>query len=76
MSTFQAQNDKLQVTMKTHLIDDLGAFGIWEDDYGTFFESRITRISRALSKKIINQKSVEQLEAYEDIDESERTENL
>jgi hypothetical protein len=75
MTTFRDQNEKLDETMQTHLIDDLDAFGIWEDDYGKFFESRITRISEELSRRIISQNTDDQLEIYEDIEEPETVEN-
>lgn len=40
-------NNVLEKTMKTHLIDDLEDYGIWNDDYETFLDKR--------SKKIINE---------------------
>src|SRR5690606_33688299 len=39
MEAFKNQNALINETMKTHLISDLEAFGIWEDDYTKFFES-------------------------------------
>ena len=39
--------------MKSHLIDDLDEFGIWEDDYETFLDRRAASISRELKKLII-----------------------
>ena len=61
--------------MKTHLIVDLNEFGIWDDDYGKFFENRIKAISEELGKRIISQKTEVPLEHYEDIEESEEIEN-
>ena len=38
--------------MKTHLIDDLEAFGIWTDDYEQFLDKRSRAISRELKKRL------------------------
>lgn len=75
MTTFNSQNDQLIETMKTHLIDNLEEFGVWEDNYGKFFENRIKVISEELGKRIISQKANEPLEKYEDIEETEEVEN-
>lgn len=75
MSTFNDQNSELEDTMKTHLIHDLEEFGIWEDDYGKFFDRRIQAISDELCSRIITQNSEERLERYEDIEETEEIEN-
>ena len=71
MNSFMNNNNDLENTMRTHLIDDLNEFGIWDNDYNKFFEQRIKRISEELSKRIISQKADERLEVYEDIDEEE-----
>jgi len=72
MAQLAEQNEKLEDTMKTHLIDDVNEFGIWEDDYGKFFNKRINIISQELSKKIISQEvATKELEVYEDVDEQE-----
>lgn len=72
MKTFDRQNEDLKKTMKSHLID-IDKDGIWENDYDTFYHSRLKRISRALNKFIIPQENVSEksLEIYEDIDEPE-----
>lgn len=75
MGTFKNQNPQIDDTMKTHLIDDLDEFGIWDDDYASFFENRIKAISHELDKRIINQKSDENLEHYEDLEETVMMEN-
>ncbi|MBM7572567.1 DUF262 domain-containing protein [Aquibacillus albus] len=54
MQTFKKDNDKLIETMQTHLINDIDNFGIWDDDYDTFFEKRAEVVSEELEKKIIN----------------------
>ncbi|WP_294200655.1 DUF262 domain-containing protein, partial [uncultured Chryseobacterium sp.] len=55
MKKFIKQNDNIDNTMKTHLIDDLDAFGILENDYDKFFEKRSEMISNELKKRIIEQ---------------------
>ena len=52
MKEFEEQNPNLQDTMRTHLIDDLSEFGVWEDDYETFLEARSERIVEELNKRI------------------------
>lgn len=53
MRKFSRQNSDLNETMKTHLINDLDAFGIWEDDYEKFFHQRAKVLSREMKKRII-----------------------
>lgn len=36
--------------MKTHLIPDLEKFGIWDDDYDTFFKERAKLVSEEIKK--------------------------
>jgi hypothetical protein len=55
MSRFRDINPNLKATMKTHLIEDLDAFGIWDDDYDKFFDERAKAVSCELSKRIIKQ---------------------
>lgn len=38
--------------MKTHLIDDIDAYGIWNDDYYTFIECRGQRVLKELKKRL------------------------
>ncbi len=40
MESFAKKNKKLKETMKTHLIDDLDAYGVWDDNYSAFIEHR------------------------------------
>ncbi len=75
MKTFQSQNNTLKSTMKTHFID-IDKDGIWENDYDKFYQNRLTRITKALSKFIIQQEvTLEELEVYDDIEEPEDIEN-
>lgn len=55
MAKFMKQNDEIDDTMKTHLINDLEKFGVLENDYEKFFEKRIKAISKELKKRIIKQ---------------------
>jgi hypothetical protein len=68
MKTFFKKNDELEKTMKTHFID-IEKDGIWDNDYDTFYHSRLKRITKALSKFIIKQEIEGELEVYEDIEE-------
>lgn len=55
MSRFREINPILDSTMKTHLIDDLTLFGVWNDNYDLFLEERAKAVSRELQKRIIKQ---------------------
>ncbi|PID04564.1 MULTISPECIES: DUF262 domain-containing protein [unclassified Sporosarcina] len=57
MKTFERQNIDLNTAMKTHLIDDLSTYGIWDNDYVAFFDKRAEKISQELQKRIIIQKT-------------------
>ena len=52
MDDFDQINPELSVTMKTHMIDDLNDYGIWEDDYEQFIEKRSERIFEELSQRL------------------------
>ena len=62
MRKFIRQNDDIETTMKSHLINDLEAFGVLDNDYDKFFEKRIKAIHKELKKRIIHQDSDEQTE--------------
>lgn len=70
MKDFFKKNEDIQETMKSHLID-LEKDGIWENDYDSFYDNRLERITKKLQKFIIVQESKEELEVYEDVDEIE-----
>lgn len=55
MKKFIRQNENIDKTMKTHLINNLEKFGVLENDYEKFFEQRLKAISRELKKRIIKQ---------------------
>ncbi|MEJ6482097.1 DUF262 domain-containing protein [Nostoc punctiforme UO1] len=55
MTKFQEINHDLETTMKTHLIENLDTFGIWNDDYEQFLSERAKVVSREISKRIIKQ---------------------
>ena len=54
MKKFQQENDELDQTMKTHLIPDLEKFGIWDDDYDTFFKERAELVSKEIKKRLLD----------------------
>lgn len=54
MNDFKKKNLQLDDVMKTHLID-LNQYGVWDDNYDTFFEKRAEKISEELSKRLIPQ---------------------
>jgi len=55
MSKFKKDNPELELSMKSHLINDLNDFGIWEDDYDAFFENRAKLVNKELKKRLIKQ---------------------
>lgn len=55
MENFEHENPNLENTMKTHLIMNLDKFGIWNNDFDTFFNERANVVSRELEKRIIKQ---------------------
>ncbi|WP_027393524.1 GmrSD restriction endonuclease domain-containing protein [Aquimarina latercula] len=72
MNEFKDCNAQLNETMNTHLIDDINGFGIWNDNYEQFFNSRLNRISKELTKRIIPQEADKtELLIYQDIDNLE-----
>lgn len=52
MRKFKNQNSNLDKTMKTHFIDDLSEFGVWENNYKKFLEKRSSKIIKELKKRI------------------------
>ncbi len=71
MSKFQKHNPELDETMKTHLINDLEAFGIWDDDYEKFINSRAKALSKEIRKRIIAQDVDRTMEAEISHDDEE-----
>jgi hypothetical protein len=59
MAEFTKQNDEIEATMKTHLIN-LEKDGVWDDDYRKFFEHRCETKSKELRKRIIS-REIDQL---------------
>lgn len=55
MKQFAKINDDLENAMKSHLINDLVGFGVWENDYDSFFEERAKQVSKEIVKRIIKQ---------------------
>jgi len=54
MRRFQKSNPFLDRTMKTHIID-LDKFGVWDNDFETFFWNRCHTISRRLRRRVIRE---------------------
>ena len=52
MKPFQKSNKHLEDTMKSHLIDDLENFGVWENDYGKFIDARGQRVLKELHERL------------------------
>ena len=71
---FKKTNQRLEDAMRTHLIDDLEAFGIWENNYSKFFNKRAKAVSDFLTNRIISQdidKQEKQRKIIDDIEETE-----
>ena len=66
MKKFIRQNENIEETMKTHLINDLEKFGVLANDYDNFFNQRLKAISKELKKRIIEQETDKMYQA-EDI---------
>jgi hypothetical protein len=72
MAEFSKQNDEIQATMRTHLIN-LDKDGVSEDDYRKFFEHRCEAMSKELRRRIIP-REIDQLGQainQDDLEESE-----
>jgi len=52
LKKFKETNKKLDSTMETHLIDNLGEYGVWEDNYDKFLDKRTERVTEELRKRI------------------------
>ena len=49
---FSQENRKIGETMRTHLIEDLKEYGVYEDDYDRFLEKRARAVLRKLRKRL------------------------
>jgi len=52
MKEFKVGNRDLAQTMRTHLIDDMDAYGVWLDDYEAFIEQRGTRVMEEIKERL------------------------
>ncbi|HDY89100.1 MAG TPA: DUF262 domain-containing protein [bacterium] len=52
MAKFKRTNPELNETMKTHLIDNMEEFGVWENDYDKFLDKRTEKIVDELRKRV------------------------
>ncbi|QHI38580.1 hypothetical protein IMCC3317_39740 [Kordia antarctica] len=64
---FLDENDELNKSIKSHLIENIDDFGIHSDDYSVFLEKRATSIFNALKRRIelTNTEKVEDTELKE-----------
>lgn len=56
MNEFKKENLNIDKTMKTHLINDLNTFGIWNDDYDKFILERIKTMKSELESRVVIRK--------------------
>lgn len=56
MKKFKRENNDINAIMKTHLIDDLEKYGVFENDFEKFLLKRGEAFKKALKKRIIPQK--------------------
>ena len=54
MTEFKNKNPNIDNTMKTHLINDLEKFGVWNNDYESFIKERAEALSEKIKKRIIS----------------------
>ena len=52
MTTFAEENSNIARTMRTHLINDLEKFGIWDDNYDKFLKKRAKRVLAELQRRL------------------------
>lgn len=52
IKAFSKDNKSISAGLKTHLVDDIDAFGVSTDDYGTFIDMRAQAIALALNVKL------------------------
>jgi hypothetical protein len=52
MEKFSKANSNIAETMKSHLIDDLQSFGVWDNDYTVFLEKRGKRVLEEINKRL------------------------
>jgi len=57
MKEFLKNNPDLQTAAATHLITDLHTFGVWNNDYDTFFEKRLEAYQTELKKRLVWRKN-------------------
>ncbi len=54
MKEFRQENPKLDETMKTHMIDDLTAFGVWDNKFDKFLVRRAEAVSKEIERRLLN----------------------
>ncbi len=63
INKFAKSTKALGKTLRTHLIDDLDAFGVRSDDYDLFIDRRAKAIASALNVKLLSMTVLEAREA-------------
>lgn len=53
MIEFLQSNSNIELTMKTHLIDNINECGIFNNDYNKFVDSRLRALNEELKKRLI-----------------------
>jgi hypothetical protein len=64
---FAANNPSLPETLRTHLIKDMGAYGVNTDDYDSFIHRRSNAIALAMNVKLVSMTPIEAAEKEESI---------
>jgi hypothetical protein len=52
MKQFKRSNERLEETMRSHLIGNLEDFGVWSDDYERFISKRSQKVLSELKKRL------------------------
>lgn len=52
LNSFNKSNPELDKTMRTHLINNISTFGIWDDDYEKFIKKRGLKVLNELNKRL------------------------
>ena len=52
MKKFSNENSNIVSTMRTHLIDDLEGYGVWENNYERFLKQRAKKVLKQLRKRL------------------------
>lgn len=62
LQEFKKKNPYLNDSMKSHLIDDMDKFGVWENDFERFIDERANLVSKKLQERILPKETDQQFE--------------